>query len=345
MDAKKLKPYTFWIVSGVVVVIELGLLAFWPIEDESGATPEAVKQKLDAEFKKLQELHNRADRAPSGVYDAERPEDIKRLTEDYLLTPRWKNVLQPHVDKYNQQLASIKKDLAVRSAVLHESLAESGDLFSWYTAYNKRTKDVMLALQKAAVLVVDPKAKDESDFENGAQVRARVGFYTKSEKTPEASEHAVLTARFQIMRIISDVLMVSSSTAVANPTAKDQREADLETKRPVNIKEVVWKRSGDSSKMLSGPIAEIAGAYELTLDLEGSTSALILAQGAIEVISDPIMIVTGGELSARGQMTAGVRKNVTDEPMKLRLNIVVMDFSRIVSVAASTEATVGGTVR
>ena len=148
MDAKKLKPYTFWIVSGVVVVIELGLLAFWPIEDESGATPEVVKQKLDTEFKKLQSLHKRADHAPSGVYDAEKPEDIKRLTEEYLLTPQWKGVLQPHVDKYNQQLTAIKKNLDGRSAVLHESIAESSDLFAWYTAYSKKTKDVMLALQK-----------------------------------------------------------------------------------------------------------------------------------------------------------------------------------------------------
>jgi hypothetical protein len=345
MDAKKLKPYTFWIVSGVVVVIELGLLALWPIEDESGATPEVVKQKLDTEFKKLQELHKRADHAPSGVYDAEKPEDIKRLTEEYLLTPQWKGVLQPHVDKYNQQLTAIKKYLAERSAVLHESIAESSDLFAWYTAYSKKTKDVMLALQKANVLVVDPKSKDESDFENGKDVRARVGFYTKGEITTAASEHAKLTAQFHIMRTISDALMASKSTAVANPVVKNQHEADFETKRPVIIKEVVWKGSGDSAKMLSGPIAEIAGAYELALVLEGSTSALILAQAAIEAISEPVMIVTGGELSARGQMPAGVRKNVADEPVKLRLNIAVIDFNRILSVTASTEATAGGAVK
>ena len=346
MDAKKLKPYTFWIVSGVVVVIELGLLAFWPIEDESGATPEVVKQKLDTEFKKLQELHKRADHAPSGVYDAEKPEDIKRLTEEYLLTPLWKGVLQPHVDKYNQQLTAIKKDLARRSAVLHESIAESSDLFAWYTAYSKKTKDVMFALQKANVLVVDPnKATDDNDFENGKDVRLRVGFHTKGETTTAASEHAKWTAQFHIMRTISDALMASKSTAVANPVVKNQREADLETKRPVIIKEVAWNGSGDSAEMLSGPIAEIAGAYELALVLEGSTSALILAQAAIEAISEPVMIVTGGELSSRGQRGTGVRKNVADEPMKLRLNIAVIDFNRILSVAASTEATAGGTVK
>jgi hypothetical protein len=345
MDAKKLKPYTFWIVSGAIVVIELGLIAFWPIADESGATPEEVKQKLDTEFKRLQELHNRADHSPSGVYDAEKPDDIKRLTEEYLLTPKWKNVLQPHVDKYNQQLTAIKRDLAGRSSVLRENIAESGDLFAWYTAYSKKTKDVMVALQKANVLVVDPKSKEESDFENGAQVRARVGFYTKGEKTTEASEHAGLTARFHIMRKIGEALMASAATAVANPVVKNQREADLETKRPAIIKEVEWKRSGDPAKMLSGPIADIAGAYELSLGLEGSTSALILAQAAIEAISEPVMIVTGGELSARGLMPAGVRKNVADEPMKLRLSIAVIDFDRILSVAASTEATVGGNAK
>ena len=342
VDAKQLKPYTFWIVAGVVVVIELGLIAFWPIEDDTGATPEIVKQNLDTEFKKLEKLSVRADNRLSGVYDAENLEDIRRLTEEYLLTPKWKSVLEPHVESYRKQLALIKKDLSVRSAILHEKIADSGSLFSWDTEYTSKTKMIMSTLYKSKVLVIDKK--EGSDFETGAQIRAQVGFYTKGEKTTEAKEHPELTVRFRIIEKISEVLMAAESVSLANPVAKNGKETDLENSRSVNIKGVEWKRSGEPSKALSGTIAEIADAYELTLTLEGSASALIAAQAAIETISTPILIVSGGMLSARPPMPAGIRKNVADEPMSLRLNIVVIDFSRVLS-AVTPDVVVGGAAK
>lgn len=344
MDAKQIKPYTFWIVCGVVVVIELGLIAFWPITDEAGRTPEEVKVQLDTDFKKLNDLYVRAGKTPTGVMDAERPEHIKALTEDFLITPKWKGVLQPHVDKYNQQLAAIKKDLAARSAVLHEPVADSGDLFSWYTAYVGKTKEVMLALRNANALVVDEASKEATDFENGSQIRSQVGFYTKLEKTPEATEHPLLTVRFRIMQKISAALIASGSNALANPVVKTGRDSELEAKRPANIKAAEWKRSGDPSKVLTGSIAEFADAHELTLTLEGSVSALVAAEAAIEGISEPAMVVAGGTISARGPMTAGVRKNVADEPMTLKLTIAVIDFVRILN-ATPTETVAGGTAK
>ncbi len=342
MDAKQLKPYTFWIAAGVVVVIELGLIAFWPIEDETGATPETVKQNLDTEFKKLEKLSARADNRLSGVYDAENLEDIRRLTEDYLLTPKWKSVLEPHVESYRKQLALIKKDLSARSAILHEKIADSGSLFSWDTEYTSRTRGTMVALHKAKVLVVEKK--EDLDFETGAQIRTQVGFHTKGEKTTEAKDHPELTVRFRIMEKISEVLMATGAVSLANPVVKNAKETELESRRLVNLKGVEWKRSSEPSKVLSGTIAEIADAYELTLTLEGGVSALIATQAAIEAISAPIFIVSGGSLSARPSMPAGMRKNVADEPMSLKLNIVVIDFSRVLS-AVTPEAVVGGAVQ
>jgi hypothetical protein len=345
MDAKQLKPYTFWIVCGVIVVIELGLVLFWPITDENGKTPEEVKTQLDTDFKKLTDLHTRAGNTPTGVFDAENPKDIKRLTEEYLLTPKWKGVLQPHVDKYNQQLGAIRKDLATRSSILHEPVADSGDLFAWYNAYVGKTKEVMIALRNAKALIVDETNKEDTDFENGSRIRAQVGFFTKVEMTPPASEHPVLTARFRVLQKISDALIASGSTALPNPAVKTGREADLETKRPASFAAagVEWKRSGDPTKTLSAPFSDVADAHELVLTLEGSTSALVSAEAAIEAISDPVMIVVGGALTARGEKPAGVRKNVADEPMILKLTITVLDFTRILT--AANEPTAGGTAQ
>jgi hypothetical protein len=344
MDAKQIKPYTFWIVCGVIIVIELGLIAFWPIADEQDRTPQDVKNQLDSDFKKLDDLHKRASKTPTGVFDAENPDDIKRLTKDYLLTPKWKGVLQPHVDKYKEQLTAIRKDLSTRSAILREPVADSGDLFAWYNAYVGKTKEVMLALRNGKALIIDETRKEDNDFENGAAIRTQVGFFTKVERTPEASEHPVLTARFRIMQKISEALLSSPANSLPNPAVKTGRESELEEKRPAHIVAAEWKRSGDPSKVLSGPIAEIADAHELTLKLQGSTSALVAAEAAIEAVSQPVMIVAGGKLSARGSLTAGARKGLIDEPMILELTIAVIDFSRI-QTAVSTEAVAGGTTK
>lgn len=341
MDAKQLKPYSFWIVCGVIVVIELGLILFWPITDENGKTPEEVKIQLDNDFKKLTDLHTRAGNTPTGVFDAENPNDIKRLTEEYLLTPKWKGVLQPHVDKYNQQLGAIRKDLATRSSILHEPVADSGDLFAWYNAYIGKTKEVMIALRNAKALIIDEANKDDTDFENGSRIRGQVGFFTKVEMTPPVTEHPVLTARFRIMQKITEALIASGSSSLPNPAVKTGREADLETKRPAFITGVEWRRSGDPNKTLSAPFSDIADAHELSLSLEGTTSALVSAEAAIEAISDPVMIVVGGTLLDRDEKPAGVRKNVADEPMLLKLTITVLDFTRILT--AANEATAEGT--
>jgi hypothetical protein len=201
----------------------------------------------------------------------------------------------------------------------------------------------MIALRNAKALVVDEANRDENDFENGSQVRARVGFFTKVEKTPEKEEHPSLTARFRIMQRISQVLIASGSNALPNPAVKTGRENDLEDKRPARITGVEWKRSSDPTRTLSAPFSDVADAHELLLIMEGSASALVSAQAAIEGISDPVMIVTGGSLNARGEQAAGVRKGVADEPLVLRLNLVVLDFSRIIVAAAPEAAAAGGT--
>jgi hypothetical protein len=344
VDAKQIKPYTFWIVCGVIVMIELGLIAFWPITNEAGESPEEVKSKLDQDFVKLKDLYDRAGREPKGVFDAENPDDIENLTKNYLLTPKWKGVLQPHVDKYNLQLTSIRKDLAARSAVLHAPIADSGDLFSWYTAYAGKTKEIMLSLRNAGALVVEAGNQEDSDFENGSRIRTQVGFFTKGERTPEAAQHPLLTTRFRIIEKLAQAIMAQGATAIPNPVVKTGREADLETKRPAQIKGMDWKQTGEADKALSGPIAEYASAYELLVTLEGTTSVLVATQAAIEHISEPVMIVTGGTLGARGNVAAGARKHTADEPMNLRLTIVVVDFSRIVNTA-STEEVAGGTAK
>lgn len=336
MNAKQIKPYTFWIVSGLIVVIELGLLAFYPITDADGRSPEDVKAALDEDFKKLQDLYDRAGREPRGVYDPENPTDIANLTTQYLLTPRWKGVLQPHVDKYNVQLADIRKDLAERSALLHQPVAESGDLFAWYNAYTGKTKEVLLKLRDAKALARLPDEKPEDlDFENSSRARKRAGFFTKDTRTPESGEHPLLTTRFRIMERLSDAVIGAKAKVVTSPVVKTARDGALATPASAAIADVDWKRLDDPDKALGGGLETQATPYELVLTLEGSASALLAATSAIERISQPVTVVIGGSLGGRqlnpGNSTylPGERKTAANDVMVARLNIVVLDFTKI----------------
>lgn len=339
MDAKQLKPYTFWIVCGVIVLIELGLFGFYQIENEDGYTPERVKDKLDDDYKKLENLYERAGREPKGVFDAEDQKDIDNLTKLYLLTPRWKDVLQPHVDKYNSQLAALKKDLTTRSAILHEPIADSGDLFSWYTTYAGKTKEILIKLRNAKCLDIKPDSAEDNDFENGSNIRTRVGFFTKGEQTPAASQHPLLTTRFRIMEKLTAAIMQNGSNSLDNPVVKTTKNDELANKKNAIITAVEWKQVSDHKDTLQNDVGQYAGSYELTITLEGSTSTLVATEAAIERIAEPVFVVVGGALAARGALPAGQRKGVADENMKLRLTIAVIDFTKIdQGTATSTEA-------
>ena len=115
----QIKPYLFWIVSGVLllVLLILGLFVLIPTDETIDAsTPRdayEVKDLLDTEYKDLQKLEARARRGdPNRVFDPQVEADIKTLTNDYLLTKEWKGVIDPHVEKYDQQLKALRQDLA-----------------------------------------------------------------------------------------------------------------------------------------------------------------------------------------------------------------------------------------
>lgn len=154
----QLKPFLFWIVLGVILFCEL---LWWvlsmPDIDLVGnkASAQKMQTTLKEEFKHLTELDRRAkNNSPLGVFDAEKADDIRRLTDDYLVTPAWKEVLDPHVQGYDKQLKAIKERLAVRSKHLHQPVAASTDKFGWYTAYQNASEEQLKKLHAAGALVL-----------------------------------------------------------------------------------------------------------------------------------------------------------------------------------------------
>ena len=224
--------------------------------------------------------------------------------------------------------------------MLHQPVAESGDLFAWYGAYTGKTKEVLLKLRNAKALakLADEKPED-LDLENSHRARKRAGFFTKDTKTPEASEHALLTTRFHIMEVVSEAVMGARAKVVASAVVKTVRDADLAAPASAAIADVEWKQLGDPDKALGGGLETQATPYELVLTLEGSASALLAATSAIERIVQPVTVVIGGSLGGRqinqanGTYVPGERKAAANETMVAKLNVVVLDFTKITKAA------------
>jgi hypothetical protein len=318
----------FWIVCGVIVLIELGFMMFWTVTDPEGNAPEAVKAQLDTEFQRLDDLYKRANAGdPLGVFDPENPEDIKRLTDVYLLTEKWKGVLSPHVAKYNQQLDAIKQDLAARSAVLHQAIVDNEDLSTWYSAYEGKSKEILLSLKNANGLVLPDDAKPESlDLEADEKIRSIAGFYTKGVNLPQVSDHPLLTTRARIIEKLAEVLVSTKAKVLPSPVAPPKEGQPLDG-LGASIQSVEWRQSSGT-----GPDENpYVTPYQLTLTLQGPASSLLAVEAALERISSPVVVVTGGSLVQRGNWKPGERKGRAVEPLAATINLTVLDYSKIAS--------------
>jgi len=359
----QLKPFLFWIVLGVILFCEL---LWWvlsiPDIDMVGNKSNAQKMQksLTDEFKHLTELDRRAkNNSPLGVFDAEKTDDIRRLTDDYLVTPAWKEVLDPHVQGYDKQLKAIKERLAARSKHLHDPIAASTDKFGWYTAYQNASEEQLKKLHAAGGLVIKPTTgsarpmnrtqiggapgpgapgvvpppmntgitTDDTktiDFANDTAVRAQAGFFTKGADLPDAAEYPVLTQQFRTMERIITILTDTTATNTANPIV-----GVLDT--PVPAHAAIVSASWDKSDtLIGGETGTYAEGWHLSLVLQGPLSALIATTAAIEHPHGdtvPLMIVTGGEITRKTQFTPGERKDVGSELVNARVEILVLDFT------------------
>ena len=334
---KQLKPFLLWIILGAVLLVEIG---WWvlsiPDIDVVGnkAQAQEVKNALDTEYKHLVELDRRAKNGnPLGVFDAEKEADIQRLTNDHLITPAWKDVLEPHVRRYEQQLAEIKQHLAGRSKHLSEPIAASSDKFGWYTTYQNLTEEQLRKLYAAGALVLPSSARSgnapnapapEPDFATNSSLRTIAGFFTKASENPEASEHPVLTRRFRTMERIITVLLGATASNLPNPLADP---VEPPQRAPAAIAGVSWE---SSENQVGGDVATYASGWKLTLTLEGQLSAVVASISALEHPNGPeapVLIVTGSEIARKPTYTAGERKDVGAEPVTARISLLILDFT------------------
>ncbi len=361
----QIKPYLLSIIAGVVLIaLLIGAAIFSPRGTINGRELNSVevKAQLDSKVKGFANLVKRARKGdPVGgppwdpVIDAE----IQRLTNDYLLTPRWAKEIEPNVIKYRQQLKDIQTDLVARSKNLHEPISENRDLLAWFTAYQAQTAQFVTQLRDANCLVVPEDTRTAQttglqppgdlatvggasahednplDPATGATLRGVLGLFTRTGPLPPADEHAQLTTRFRIIQALGRVVLASAADARPNPVV----DPDQTVRRPAAIAGLEWARD---TEPLLGVTASYATYIRLTLTLHGTESSLLATLAGLESLERPIAIVAGSTLTRQDRLPAGRRRTVdaAGEPAaavaELKVDLVVLDYSKMPDPTAET---------
>ena len=359
----QIKPYLFWVVIGLILFLEL---AWWALSipdiDVVGNKAEAQKAKktLDEEYKHLEQLDKRAKSgSPTGVFDAEKEADIRTLTDNYLITPEWKKVLDPHVKRYEEQLVAVKKHLASRSVSLRKPIADSTDKFAWYTAYQNASEAQLKVLHEAQAIVLLTSATaakspapggmpaglpggvpgtagagsvasatsaTSPDFSTDASLRAIAGFFTKGADLPDPSQHEQLSRQFRTMERIIAVVVGTSAADAVNPLAgvEDKPSTDRAA-----IGGVTWATDATAT-VIGGEASSYATGWTLSVTLHGPMSAILSTMAALEYpheATSPLLDVVGVDLSRKAAFMAGERKDVGSELVIARISLLVLDFT------------------
>lgn len=367
----QVKPYLLWIVAGVLFLVLIVLMAVVsPTVELDGGTKNAyeIKSTLDADAKKLKALVKRARTGdPVGIYDPQSETDIRKLTNEYLLTNRWLEVINPHVTKYSAQLGQIREDLQARSKVLVEPVAPTSDRLQWYAPYQQKTGELVGKLRDAGCLVLPtdgtkkfqpavpmggpqgmpgagaaPGAAegDVLDPEKNAKIRALIGLFTSEGELPEADQHPLLTTRFRIAERIANAVINSTAETLPNPVIA----RGVPVRTPAAFAAWEWKQD---SEPLESPIGDYARPWRCTVTLQGSESSLVAALANIESLDRPILVVLGSTLSRIDRTPAGARmlqegKGVNNVAQaRLEIQILVLDFSEMPELTPGAAATTG----
>lgn len=350
-----LKPYTFWIVAGSLVLVELVVFVL-ALADVNviGSLEDARKTKkdLDKEYSHLKELDERSKRVLSGRFDAERPSDIQQLVDQYLITPAWKPVLERQVEDYDRTFVAIERYLAQRSTPLAAPIAETDDKLEWYTAYQRASVGLLKSLYAEARLDL-PGRGDEAvaipDFAEDARVRDLAGLFTKSADYPDVGERPRITARFRVAEQVVAALRRAAPQAVANPVVG----GTVESLPPARISAWTWDNGGHGASAagdaaatavgrgdfpLGGSLAELATAWRLVLSLTGPLPSVMAAEAALEHgdPEGPLLVVTGLEVKRKESFRLGERKDVPSEDVRAQISLLVLDFAPAGIAASST---------
>lgn len=341
----KLKPYTFWLVTGAVLLVMLIYFGFiLTAVDEDGNTVEDVVGSANTDYNKLRDIDKKAQevlkypanaRVPSREIEPEDPKAVEDFIKSHLMHRSWKSKFEEVLKDYQGQIASIRQDLARRSAVLSQPpLSTKTDLSQWHDDYQDETEKLLREMYESRRLGLPLEwtgrrpVPDGVDLRTKEELRAPAGFWTLQGGTfPQTEQWPQLTARFRVVQALWVALKDVGAPMLANPLAGPGIIAPAEGAEgmtaPVWIA-LAWPK--DVGEPLSLPGAEGALLHRCSLVLHGHPSALLAAAARLETVHEPVLVRLGTTWKRR-QQGDGMLLGLAGEQMELNLELAYIDFA------------------
>lgn len=335
----KIKPYMFWIICGVVLLIEL-VLAFTldPVNADGNNVYKATK-KLNDTVEDFGVYVEKAGNKPPKSFAIDNVDYFKQLQKEYLVSKSWMAGLNQVQSELREHKQNVESDLRKRSEVLHSGVSiPNAPLFRWYKDYNDKTVALLSELHKAEQLTVignDPLANAENNervdelLANNATLRKVGGFYTKGAEFPTEEEHPVITTRFRISEAIINALLEAEGSLIENSMVSFNGVNFVAPPEGVvkpGLVEITWDSFGGGKWDSENEVAIKGGrAINFKVKLSGSASALLAATANIEKSQQPVFVIHGSEWEQPRRKNPEAVKQM-DRPILLTLRLAVLDY-------------------
>jgi hypothetical protein len=325
MNSAKLKPYTFWLACGGILLLELILAlllspSYVTKEGDEPKSPADVKQEVDAKMQDLDDLYQRKKNgSPTGhIYDPQNPEDIDKLLKKYLITRVWAEAIEPRVNAFEKQFDAIKAELIKRSAPLNQTVSDQSDPGMWTQEYDRKVTDLLDALSKAKTL-------NASDGATAADRAKKIDLTIFGGSYPDKAQHRELTTKFNLVALMGEISGRSAVETALNPMLT--YGAIATTYQPAvavaRIQRIQFASPGETFK---NQVARYVRSYQpFSVTVVGSESSLMAFLAGLEYLEQPIMVVTDARFEHFPPPTPGARK--TEIPAQLTATVVALDFS------------------
>jgi hypothetical protein len=290
---KAVKPYLFWIITGVLLIGEL----VWIVIDEpsshlikrGGVTPVDTRREVDKQVKLLNSLVRRAERTaaiegallPERPIAAENKDELDGLVDQFIPHRTWKVDIVEAGDGLKAQADSIRKELSDRTAFLHKRFEVAGT--GWFDEYKLVTRElVRRALEKR--LYGDGVIPDDIQLEEDGNIRQPLDLYS-GQNQPPSNQHESLEFNYRLADLLVDTILGAEAVDLLNPLYVEQVVQDGETpktfdaaepgKRPseVRLQSIKFDRSVSENGIILRPF---------TVIVEGSPAAALGVGAAID---------------------------------------------------------------
>lgn len=335
----QIKPYLFWIICGVILLIELVMIfTMEPVNDNNHNVYKATRE-LNATVKNFQSDYvARTQERPPASFAIDDVSYFNRIQDDYLVSENWLNGLRQVERDLDTHKQNVEESLRKRSAVLHQPITEATSKAEWYSAYVDESSKLLAQLRAEGCLAQmpnDPFAreltpdKEKETYEINDKLRDTGGFYTKGMQFPSSEEHPIITTRFRISQAVIQATLEAEGALLNNDMARFEGSNFLKEAAGVvkpRLMEITWD-SGRNRWDTENRIAVKGGsAITFKVKARGSVSALLALTAQIEMSQDPIFIIHGSEWNQpRLGNTSDVEKRM-DADIELTLDMAVLDY-------------------